>query len=213
MIAQWLARFFAPERRQRLLIAALLLLPIAILTLLFKEIARTVVVQPVMYLFWLAGVLWRSIPQAILWAILVVVALRVAVGSLVARRRRREELRYAEERERWGRARIWTRWVELAGQDGYYQRRLSRHLAELTLDALAQREHLPPEAVGEELVAGRLEVPTAIRTFLRAALDESPTGRRTWLRSLLRTRPAAPRIRLTEVLDYLESQSGVGYGH
>lgn len=212
MIARWSAWLFAPERRQRLLVAALLLVPIAILTLLFKEIARTTIVQPVKYLAWLAGVLWRSIPQAILWTILVVAVLRVAVGSLVVRRRRQEARYDAEGAEHWGRARIWARRVELAGQGGYYQRRLSRTMADLTLDALAQREHLSQDLVREELEAGRLDVPAPIRAFLLAVLDEPTPRRFARLRQFFQASPAAPRLRPNEILDYLESQSGVGYG-
>jgi len=212
MISQWFAQLFPPERRKRLLVMALLLLPLAILTLLFKEIARTIIVQPVMYLLWLVGLLWRSIPQVILWIILVVVVLRVAVGSLLARRRRREERRRALGPEHWGRARIWTRWVELAEQGGYYQRRLSRYLADLTLDALAQREHMPRDLVEEELSAGRLDVPTPIRTFLLAVLNEPPPGRIAWLKRLFQTQPTTLRIKPQEILDYLETRPGVEYG-
>lgn len=212
MIAPWLGQRFPPERRKRLLVLALLLLPLALLTLLFKEIARTVIVQPVMYLLWLAGLLWRSIPQVILWTILVVVVLRVAVGSLVVRRRRREEQLHAAGLEHWGRARIWARWVELAQQGGYYQRRLSRYLADLTFDALAQREHLSRDQVQEELAAGRLEVPTSIRTFLLAVLNERPLGRLAWLKRFFRAQPPALQISPQEILDYLETQLEVGYG-
>jgi hypothetical protein len=212
MIAQWLKWLFAPEHRKRLLIMALLLVPLAILTLLFKEIARTVIVQPVMYLTWLAGVLWRSIPQVILWTILVVVALRVAIGSLIVRRRRPEGQFRAEKPGHWGRVRIWTRWVELAGQDGYYQRRLSRYLADLTLDALAQREHLSRDLAQEALVDGRLDVPASIRTFLLATLNEPPPGRLVWLKQFFQAQPAAQLVSPQEILDYLEAQPGVGYG-
>jgi hypothetical protein len=212
MIAQWFGRLFPPERRKRLLVMALLLVPLAILTLLFKEIARTIIVQPVMYLLWLVGLLWRSIPQVILWIILVVVVLRVAVGSLLARRRRRDERLRAAGPEHWGRSRIWTRWVELAEQGGYYQRRLSRYLTDLTLDALAQREYLSRDLVEEELAAGRLDVPASIRAFLLAVLNEPPPGRLTWLKRFLRKQPSAPQINPQEILDYLEAQTGVGYG-
>ena len=212
MSATWLARHLPPERRKRLLLLGLLLVPIALLTLLFKEIARTIILLPVQYLLWIAGVLWRSIPQALIWGIVVVVALRVAVGSLIVRRRRKEGLDSRRAMEHWGRARIWTRWVELSGQGGYFRRRLSRYLADLTLDTLAEREHLPPEQVPAELEAGRLDVPPRIRAYLLAAVQEPPPDRLAWFRQLLKAQPAPLQVAPEEIADFLEAHNGAHHG-
>jgi hypothetical protein len=203
--SSWFWRTFA-ERRNRLLLLALLLLAAIVLALLFRDVARTVIVLPLLYLVWLAGLLWRSIPQALIWAIFVIVALRVAVGSLVVRRRRQEEQTRQEQMQNWGRARIWAKWVELAARGGYYQQRTARYIAGLTVDALAQREHIPVDLVEGELAAGRLDVPPRIRAFLLETLREAPPARFAWLGQWLRLLPRASSVRVSpkEVVDFLE---------
>jgi hypothetical protein len=208
----WFSRLLPPERRKRLLLLALLLVPIALLTLLFRDVARTIVLLPVMYLAWVAGVLWRSIPQFLIWSLFVIVALRVAVGSLIVRRRKREEQGRPQDTTHWGRARIWAKWVELSNQGDYFRRRLARYLANLTLDTLAEHEHLPAEQVQAELEAGRLDVPPRIRAYVLAALNEPPPGRFAWFRQIIQGRPAPLQVSPEEILDLLEATNGARYG-
>lgn len=205
MSVSWLRRTFS-QRKTRLLLLVLLLMAAAVLALLFREVARVIIVLPLLYLVWLAGLLWRSIPQGLIWGIFIIVALRVAVGSLLARRRRVDERVRQEEMRHWGGARIWAKWVELAGRGGYYRQRLARQVTELTVSVLAQREHIPVELVEEELAAGRLDVPPRIRASLLAMLRPAPPHRFAWFEQwlgLLR-RTSSLQVNPAEIVDYLE---------
>lgn len=209
MKAGRVARFLS-GKRGRAVATALLLLLIALLAVLFREVARQIVVLPALYLFWLFGLLGRSIPQALIWGILVIVALRVAVGALLARRRRAETLPRHPDMEHWGRARTWAKWVERAARGGYDRRRLARQLSELALAALAQREHLPVDQVREALEVGALDVPAPVRTYILAALAAPAARRFPGLRERLRLRPDPLDLEAAEIVRFLEGAVGVG---
>jgi hypothetical protein len=201
---------FLSQKRGRYIAAALLLLLIALLAILFRDVAREIIVLPILYLFWLFGVLWRSIPQSLIWGIFVIVALRVAVGALLARRRRAELHAGQQDTVHWGRARVWSRWVRLSARGGYEQRRLARYLSELALAAIAQHEHLPLEDTRAALEGGTLDVPSEIRDYILAALAGPAPARFGGLRERLQSRPAALRLDAAEVVRFLETLVGVG---
>ncbi len=196
------------DRRGRYIAAALFLLAIALLAVLFRDMARQIVVLPALYLFWLLGLLGRSIPQALIWGIFVIVALRVAVGALLVRRRRIETLPHHHGTEHWGRARTWSKWVELSAHGGYDRRRLARQLSELALAVLAQREYLPPDQARAALEAGTLAVPPAVRAYLLAALATPPARRLAWLRERLWGRPNSLELETAEIVRFLENATG-----
>jgi len=48
-------------------------------------VVEQVIIRPAIYLLWLLGVLYRSIPQPVLWLVLVLIMVYLALGRLIGR--------------------------------------------------------------------------------------------------------------------------------
>ncbi|HWQ12370.1 MAG TPA: hypothetical protein VNL77_06195 [Roseiflexaceae bacterium] len=129
---------------------------------------RDAVVAPLLLLLWGASLLLGSLPQALLWGLLVLLAAVLAVRSLSGLRvpalRRRTVPGPA------GRTAAWLRLVQLTGRDEYARWRLAQRLAQLAVELLAEREGLPPQQARRRLEDPSLDAPPAVRAYLRAGL-------------------------------------------
>ena len=68
----------------RLLLAGLVLL--ALMALLIRGFVREIIVVPLLYGLWIAGLILQSAPQVLLWSLFILVALIAASRSLIAPR-------------------------------------------------------------------------------------------------------------------------------
>lgn len=161
--------------KKRLLLAGLVLLSVVPLALVLRSFARDSIVTPVLYLLWLGHLLLQSIPQALLWALLLVISLLIFARSLIKGHRPTGEVHKAE-RDRPGQVTVWARRIHMMSRGSYYQWSLARYLRRLFLAVMAYRERLSRERTRVLLGAGKLDVPPRIRLYLEAALE--PTSLR-----------------------------------
>ena len=146
------------------------------LAVLFKDLVRETLVEPLAYLVWLVRLELESLPQPILWIALMVVGLLLAGRSLIAssapaRRTLPGARGYA------GQVETIARWLSLTTHGEYYKWRLAQRLGEITLDALAQRDQISVEQARQQLDAGQLDVPPDIRAYLQVGLQPDYFGR------------------------------------
>jgi hypothetical protein len=196
--------------RRRLLILGLILLMAAPLVLVLRNFAREAIVVPFLYVLWLGRLLFRSIPQPLLWSLFLALALSVAARSLGGRERPARGMREVQA-ESPGRVRVWARRIQLAARGDYSRWRLAHDLRKLTLDVLAHRERLTPEQFKRRLGTGEVHAPPAVQAYLRAGLMPMPSGPiglfsrlRQQLRSRAQTSPLDPD--LESAVQFLESQ-------
>lgn len=196
------------ERWALLLVGAVILLLAGALTLGAGEFVRDQLIRPLLFLFQLAGLYLRAIPQFGLWAVLLLLlvlfglysvhGLRLGLGGGQARP---EEGQLppapagplAELVER----------IELAGRGEYFKWRLRRELRELFVELLAWRRGLSPEEALRLIREG--EWPGLAEPRLREFFQLQGSERR---RSFF---PRRPRHRdedfeeaLAAAVDYLE---------
>jgi hypothetical protein len=166
---------------QRLLLAGLVLLLAIPITFVMRDVAREMIVVPLLYFLWLGRLLWQSLPQALLWILFLVLGLYVAAKSLSVERDRtrrggpvrgsaKDEVGYP------GPVAVWARRVELARHREYYRWYLAQQLGRLAQEVLAYRARLaldqvePPQVLRED----RLDIPPKIRAYFEVGQRLTP---------------------------------------
>lgn len=203
------------SRRNRLLFLALVLLLAVPLMLLLRSFVREAIAVPLLRILWVGQILFQSIPQPLLWALLLTIVLLLAMRSLVRRRKPAQETDRAETVYP-GRVRTLTKWLQHIDKGYYFKRRLAQHLVELTAEALAVRER---QALGQ--IRRRLEsldAPPEIQAYLQAGLkpvSPQPVGFLSKLARRLRlsTQPSPLDLDPERAIQFLEDQMEVGYDH
>jgi hypothetical protein len=154
-------------RRQWLVIASAVMLS-GILALALRDVIQRTIVTPALYLWWVAGIFYHSIPQIVLWAVMLFFVSIIALGSILPK----EHYRRSEGPKRkpvrgpiedlaiWiGRTRggIYYKWL-VANRLGKMARELliGRHgqNTSRSLQRLDGRDWDPPDKVGAYLESG-----------------------------------------------------------
>jgi len=196
--------------RNRLALIAATLLLTAILALALPDLTREAIVVPIWYVIWMGQLLFRAIPQALLWALLFTIALVVAVRSL--RKRPQFEEKPEIEPIYTGQVHVLLRWIQHREKRGYCKHRLAQHLGRLTLETLAHQRQLTSGEIKWHL--GSLDAPPEVRAYLQAGLTPTPSrpgGRLSRLLDRLGWRRATSPLDLDPeiVVQFVERQLGV----
>lgn len=154
---------------------ALVLLGAIALALLFQDFLRETIVVPILYAYWFARLYIESLPQTLLWAIFIVAAVMIVGRSFWAQSGRSSRSLRGVDVKPLGKIGAWSERIHLARQGGYFQERLARSLAELTLATLSYRERISPEEVQKEIQSGLANMPQEILAYVRAGLSLSET--------------------------------------
>jgi hypothetical protein len=201
--------------RRRLVLLGLVLLMAAPLVLVLRDFAREAIVVPLLYVLWLGRLLFRSIPQPLLWSLFLTLALLVVARSLGGREGPARGMREAQA-ESPGRVRVWARRIQLADRGDYSRWRLAHYLRTLILDVLAHRERLTPEQLRRRLETGEVHAPPAVQAYLQAGLmpmPSGPLGLLSRLRQQFRSRAQVSLLdpSLESAVQFLENQLEVSH--
>jgi hypothetical protein len=159
---------------QRVLATLPWILMLAIpLMLLLRGLARSLIVIPIMYAFWVGDLILTILPQPLFWILFLFLVLRIAFRSLLVSKISRPkssspEIRYP------GRVEFWARRIKLTEQGNYSKWGFARHLGNLTLATLAYTERLEPEHIRERLQDDELALDPEVQAYLRAGLTARP---------------------------------------
>jgi hypothetical protein len=161
-------------KRTYLILLLILGLALAILLgLALQGIARQVIVMPILYLAWMAELIFRSIPGWLWWAWFLIIVAVIALRSLRVRTRDagpRRALRPQVD----GPARTWAIRVHTARQGEYFRWRLAHDLAELALQYTAYRDHRGLAKYDRGEYIGTLNAPPDVQAYLQAGLKAPP---------------------------------------
>ena len=184
--------------RTRLLLVAAALLPVVGMAVAVEDFVRDVVVIPLLYAFWIAKLLFDSIPRHLLWAIFVGFLIRGAVRSLSGGRRL--PATYRGETQPEGRVTSWARVLDEARRTEFARWHLSQRLGQLMVEVLAARQHVAPRQIVRQVEQGRIELPPEMRSYLRARLH-APRGASSFR---LRSQPSPLAIDPEHIVRFLE---------
>jgi hypothetical protein len=153
-----------PRRLVLLLLAGLLLA--AVLGLGLRNFVRSVIVIPLAYVAWLAGILIRSTPQIVFWGLLLLLVAIVALRRLWVVPARRQRSIHGElsipKKERVG---FWAILTFQAHGD-YSRSRLADLFRRLALSVLAFREQVDLPTLESRIASGEVDLPPELQPFL-----------------------------------------------
>lgn len=168
-IRAWLSEYWR-------LIVVVLLLAIPLMIAL-RDVVRDVIVYPLARLFWLARLVFLSIPPVFIWGYFLLIAVRIIIHS-VRTAPRSARVSEPEISSRQGRVSVWARRIRLTQQGDYSRWGLAHHLSELAARILASNERVELIESRHRLRAGEWEAPDEIRDYFRSASTLTPPLKR-----------------------------------
>ncbi len=148
----------------------------SLLALAFQDFLREAIVVPLLYAYWFVRLYIESLPQSLLWALFIGVAI-VIIGRGFVKREKTRRARHGVPMEHRQKIEAWAERIRLARRGNYFTLRLARRLAEISLEVLAYRERLAPDKIRRRLESGMLRIPEDIQAYLQTglAMDARPT--------------------------------------
>lgn len=183
----------------------LLLLPVwlaaaLLLAFFLRDVVAQLVIQPVLYIFWMLNLVYRAIPQVILWAVLLSILLLFAI-SFIARNVSFRNLFPRKREPKYGPVQGLSIVLQRKSEGIYFKWQVARSLAEIALDLQELRAH----DESRELRFDETSVDPEARRYLEAGLNTSFSDYP--MPGIFLPRRETPfDIELDRVIDYLESQ-------
>jgi hypothetical protein len=174
----------------RLTLFGLALLLVGLLALFVSGLVSETLIVPLLYLLWLARVVVASIPQAAIWALLLVLAAPLLWRSLA--RPRSFRLRPPTPPAPRAPVASWAELFRRAERDHYGRWLLAQRLSQLALGLLTSQEQRTTSQLWRMLQDEAQGAPVEIRAYLQAGAEAYSALPRRW-RWPVRGQPAAPR--------------------
>jgi hypothetical protein len=166
-----------------LLWIGLILLFAGPLVIVLHDFARKVIVVPLMYIFWAGHHIFQSIPQSILWALFLVIAILISLKSLVKPRKTNDIVRDVEK-ENPGQVSLWAERFHMKNEWT-----ISRYLKKLVVTTLAHNRQQSHKKIREDIESGELDTPSEIQAFLKLGIKRMPeSSNRSFLGHFFRPR-------------------------
>jgi hypothetical protein len=146
-----------------LVLGLILTIPLA---LLLRDFVRDVFLVELGRVIWAARLIFESLPQVFVWAVLVVILLVLAVRTLRSRIRPLPDGAHGPTDPQ-GRVQALSRWIERSAQSEYFKQSLAHHLTGLAWEVMAHREHTSPDRLKQRQRAGGLDLPPVVGETLR----------------------------------------------
>lgn len=148
---------------------------VAVVAFLIRDYVRQFVAPFILYLLWITQLIFTSLPQAVLWAVFLVVVFFVA-GRSLGQNRQRFTRKERPANVYYGRVEELARMIEQAGTGDYFARRLERQVSDLSLEALGHGEKLTPVQAQEAVNGDRGRVPGLVYDFLQRTTAQRTAG-------------------------------------
>lgn len=155
--------------KQRAPLLALALALAVLIALAITGAVNEIVVAPLLYLLWVANVVYQIIPQALLWGLWLLLAAAL-IGRSLFRPAPLVAQPQAPAAAAPGRVARWVRFVRRANGDQYERWSLAQQLAVLATEVLAHEGQCTPQEIQKRIESGALPLPPDVRAYLLAGL-------------------------------------------
>lgn len=194
--------------RRLAITGGLLLVVTLILAFWMREVVNEMIVLPVSYILYVAGIFIDTTPQIFFWLAIILIAFWVAYRSL----RHRTKLD-APSAGAWqdqispptsGRMRYWAVKVNLLRQyrSSYYQGGFHSALSRLLVEMLAHRYRLTNSQVEQRLRAGEIDLPPEVQEYALFCLRRPESRQSDFFRRIWE-----------DFLDFLHTRFGMKVSH
>jgi hypothetical protein len=156
------------KRRNFLLLLPVWVLAAALLAFLLRDVVFRLFVVPMVYLLWVLGLVYRAIPQSVLWIALVTVALLTAL-SVVLRNVSLSGLRPRQKTRKIGPVQELAQTINSDARGVYFKWQVARTLAEIAL----KLQELHSHSASRTLQFDERDPLPEVRRYLNAGLGTS----------------------------------------
>jgi len=160
------------EDKNIIKLAVTLIIVSTFLALLLTGFARSIIMTPFIYAFWIGRIVYETLPQ-LFWWILILMGLSIFAINNVLKLRRWSRQTKPEESRQLSHLETWTETLEQANKGGYFQWSLANQLAHVTIKVLANQEHIPKNQATLSLKNGQFNLPPEVHSYLITGLDAS----------------------------------------
>jgi hypothetical protein len=147
-----------------------ILLAAAVMAFFLRGLMRENIVGPLAYLVWVGQLIFLSIPQIGIWSVFILVALIIALGSLV-KKQPSPPRTLIPAKGRAKRISAWAKAIRQTDEDFYYRWQLAQKLQKLTVETLAISERAEPGEIRRRLERGVIDdMSPDILAYLQAGI-------------------------------------------
>jgi len=140
-----------------------------VVTLLFlQDLVREVVIVPLSYAIWYGKLIYESFDQEAIWVSFLIIFVVIAILSMNISRKRTISTDHFRGTSAKG-VHLWRERLQDTKRGEYLKWRLAQRLSVMIIEAQAYRYGLTTAQIEEMLNNGTLEIPDAIRAYLRAS--------------------------------------------
>lgn len=189
-----------------------------VLMLALRGLAYRLIVIPILYMLWLVGFLFESLPQPLFWTLFLLLMLRLAWQSLRPPKQTLHQPQMMEASVPEGRLAVWLQRLVLAESGNYSKWGVARHIVQLLVETIAYQEQISIAQARLRLRSGNFEAPPEVRAYVQAGLLSQPPPSLTLFAKLmqrlgLREAQELPELDLDliNLVTYLEDQLEVIY--
>jgi len=154
--------------KKSLLWICIILLFAAPLVIVLHGFAHKWIVVSLMYIFWAGQHIFQSIPQSILWALFLAIAILTSLKSLVKPQTPNDIVKDVDK-ENPGQVSLWAERFLMKNEWT-----ISRHLKKLVVTALAYNRQQSHKRIQEDIESGELDAPSEIQAFLKLGIKRIP---------------------------------------
>lgn len=167
------------------MLAILVMLLAALLTWFLQDLARRVIVVPMLYILWQADIALRIIPQPVIWVIFTIVGAIILMKSFFSPKKPRKKICKTAKRHP-GRVKELAKLIHFSQKWEYSRRNLAHYLAGLASEILAFREQCSREQILEQLQNGNLKARPDVQEFFQAGIQQKDVQRNNFFSNLRR---------------------------
>lgn len=186
-------------RRILLTVAAFSFVSGGILTYIFREQIRNWIIKPVSYVIWYINLVLETVPQPILWAVLILGGFIIFTRALLKSIPPPDEPPLPNySTQSFTRYQYWLWYISTFQTSVFTNEHLGRNLSRLVVDILAFQEHLTLDEVDERVRARTLALPEEIRQLVltHRLPGQAPSSRRIqrWIDRILKRKPQTTEL-------------------
>lgn len=190
--------------KRRLVVGIILLVILAALAYVMRESIERNVIQPLIYTWWVIGIYYDSIPQALTWIILVGVIVMIEIGSFAteiplsdAKRETRKPVL--------GQVESLAGWFHRAPEGLYFKWLIAQRLGKLSREMNAFEARQPASSTREAPTGPGWDPPEEVAAYLESGLNGSFADYprpRWWFQ---KSKPTPLDLDPATAIDYIES--------
>ncbi len=192
--------------KKRIFLPALFIIAALLLAFPLQQAVQGIIIQPMMYLIWGAGIIYHSIPQFWIWVVMLALIFFILLSPFLddlPRIRRRGK----KEPPKVGPIENLAESISLSNKGIYFKWLVANRLGKITRDWIAYRERLEKRWQANDLARLAGQAPADVYNYLDAGLNGSFADYPRPRLPFIQKRKATPLdIDPNRVLDTLENE-------